>query len=160
MNRKRGCQPFSRSHHLVHRYTPELKTNVPTIFVCQVALYAGLSLCSDRRGCRWRTAGILITGKTRRPPIWAQCQNQDGAGSGISGDLVGTLVLRDMRQPLFTWLCAKCNAPRNSAVAFCHSNRSNNKLSRHLVGTRRSHWRPLCIKWNGLGEAEMQGFIF
>ena len=32
----------------------------------------------------WRTTVILITGKTRRPPIWAPCRNQDGADSGIS----------------------------------------------------------------------------
>ena len=35
--------------------------------------------------CTWRTTVILITGQTRRPPIWAPCRNQDGAGSGISG---------------------------------------------------------------------------
>ena len=33
----------------------------------------------------WRTTIIFITGKTRRPPNWAPCQDQDGAGSGISG---------------------------------------------------------------------------
>ena len=32
----------------------------------------------------WRTMVDLITGKTQRPPIWAPCRNQDGAGSGIS----------------------------------------------------------------------------
>ena len=32
----------------------------------------------------WRTVVILIMGKTRRPPIWAPCWNQDGAGFGIS----------------------------------------------------------------------------
>ena len=31
------------------------------------------------------TTIILITGKTRRPPNWAPFQDQDGAGSGISG---------------------------------------------------------------------------
>ena len=30
-----------------------------------------------------QTMIILITGKTRRPPNWAPCRNQDGAGSGI-----------------------------------------------------------------------------
>ena len=33
----------------------------------------------------WLTTIILITGKTRRPPIWAPWRDQDGAGSGISG---------------------------------------------------------------------------
>ena len=32
----------------------------------------------------WQTAVILITGKPRRPPIWAPCGNKNGAGSGIS----------------------------------------------------------------------------
>ena len=32
----------------------------------------------------WRTTVILITGKTRRPPIWTPCRHQDDAGSGIS----------------------------------------------------------------------------
>ena len=31
----------------------------------------------------WQTTVILIKGKTQRPPIWAPCRNQDGAGSGI-----------------------------------------------------------------------------
>ena len=32
----------------------------------------------------WPTTVILITGKPRRPPIWAPCRNKDGTGSGIS----------------------------------------------------------------------------
>ena len=32
----------------------------------------------------WQTMVILISGKTWRPPNWAPCRNQDGAGSGIS----------------------------------------------------------------------------
>ena len=33
----------------------------------------------------WQTTVIFITGKSRRPRIWAPCRNKDGAGSGISG---------------------------------------------------------------------------
>ena len=32
----------------------------------------------------WRTTVILITWKPRRPPIWAPCRDENGAGSGIS----------------------------------------------------------------------------
>ena len=52
-----------------------------------------LSSRSDRSRCTWWTAVISITGKpedpqferkTWRPPIWAPCQEKNGAGSGIS----------------------------------------------------------------------------
>ena len=32
----------------------------------------------------WWNLIILITGKIQRPPIWAQCRDKNGAGSGIS----------------------------------------------------------------------------
>ena len=55
-----------------------------------------------------------------------------------SHHLVGTLFLRDMLwipiQILCTWLRARCNVPRNSAVVCQRDNYSNNKLNRHLVG--------------------------
>ena len=52
------------------------KTNAPMIFA-QTAVDAG----SIRT---WQTTIILITGKPRRPPIWAPCRDKNGAGSGIS----------------------------------------------------------------------------
>ena len=48
-------------------------------------VYLHVQITADRGGIRtWRTTVILIMGKTRRPPIWAPCQNKDGAGSAIS----------------------------------------------------------------------------
>ena len=44
----------------------------------------------------WQTTIILITVKTRRPPNWAPCGDQDGVGSGISG------VYLWMRQQVFS----------------------------------------------------------
>ena len=32
----------------------------------------------------WRTVVILITGKTRRPPIWATCRDKNGPGSALN----------------------------------------------------------------------------
>ena len=49
---------------------------------------------------RWTTV-ILIAGKTWRPPIWAPCQDKNGAGSGIS--------------PVYLWVTPmfKCNVIAN-----------------------------------------------
>ena len=48
-----------------------------------------------------------------------------------------------MRQTLHTSLCARRNAWRNTAVARQRGNHSNNKLSRHLVGTLMTSHRQL-----------------
>ena len=56
-----------------------------------------------------------------------------------SHHLVGTLILCNMRQTLPTQLRTRSNASHNSAVTCQCSNYSNNKLSRHLVGTLTSH---------------------
>ena len=63
-------------------------------------------------------------------------------------NLVSSLVLHDMRQTLSTRLCARCNAPCNFAIGHPCSYHSNDKLSRHLVGTLTSHWWPLLNIWN------------
>ena len=64
------------------------KTNAPVIFARLAAFYACSSSCSYRSRCSdihtSQTTIILITGKTRRPLIWAPCRNQGGAGSGVS----------------------------------------------------------------------------
>ena len=72
-----GLRVFA-DHTCKNKRTHNLRALYGVLRVC-------LSLPSDRSWCRWRTAGILITGNTQRPPIWAPCRNQDGAGSGISG---------------------------------------------------------------------------
>ena len=59
-----------RSLHTMRRFTRDYLHTQTTVDVGDI--------------CTWRTTVTLITGKTRRPPIWASCWDQNGAGSGIS----------------------------------------------------------------------------
>ena len=58
-------------------------------------------------------------------------------------NVVSTIALPLQCQVLRTQLHACRNTPRGYSVARQHGNISNNKLSRHLVGTVMSHWQPL-----------------
>ena len=65
-----AIQMRPRSLHAVRRFT-------------RVYLHAKTAVdAGDMR--IWRTVVILITGKTRRPPIWAPCRNKNDSRSGIS----------------------------------------------------------------------------
>ena len=52
---------------------------------CFTRVYLHTQTAVDAGDIRtWRTTVILITGKSRRPPIWAPCWDKYGTGSGIS----------------------------------------------------------------------------
>ena len=71
------------------------KTNASTIFTCHAEFYVCLSSCSDRSRCKWHAHPTnhcyFDCGKTWRPPIWAPCRDQNGAGSRISLYICGLL---------------------------------------------------------------------
>ena len=64
------------------------KTNASTIFARRAAFYACLSLHSDGSRCRWHThltkRRYFDYRKNPKTPNLSPCQNQDGAGFGIS----------------------------------------------------------------------------
>ena len=70
-----------------HTRKNECKANTSTVFArrftlrrfTHVYLHAQTAVDAGSIGT-WRTTVILITGKPRRPPIWAPCGDQNGAG--------------------------------------------------------------------------------
>ena len=75
------CRPHTQKH-TQNKYAHVLSRAVQRFMRVYLHVRTAVDVGDIRT---WRTTVILITWKTRRPPIWAPCRNKDSAGSGISG---------------------------------------------------------------------------